>query len=181
MDWLVCVIGLAYVLCSPPIPVRYHWQRQLNGTASSGSNNLPASARPRAAWQKQHHLLRLHDPYGPGLSRKYGNWSQYILPLISQIFLWSQFGLPSVYFFRVASIIRKSEISMVDFASLQRYGVRQDFSEVISLAGGFSAPCIDNILSAPSVQRFKEKWEAFAMRCREEWTNSIVVCTLLLR
>ena len=27
-DWLVCVIGLVSLLCSPPIPVRCHWQQQ---------------------------------------------------------------------------------------------------------------------------------------------------------
>lgn len=107
-----------------------------------------------------------------------GKWWEFILKLIRLIFSWLQMRLPSMYFLRVAAIIRKSEISMADLASIQRRGTSQGFLGMITLAGGVSMPKIHKI---HSMQRFKKKWKAFVMRCIEEWRNLNVISTLLLR
>ena len=213
-DWLVCMIGLVPLLCSPSDPCSVTLSTA-NGTAPRSSNHLPASARPRPDRQKHDPLLRLHDPYEPRLSlsefgdlvrhsfptgpephtppqnqeagqaptrklprRKDRSLWGFILQVVRPIFSWLQMGLPSMYFHRVASIIQKSEISIKDFASIQRPGTSQGFFGMIKLAGGVSMPKINKI---HSIQRFKKKWKAFVMRCMEEWRNLNVISTLLLR
>ena len=90
-------------------------------------------------------------------------------------------GLPSVYSFRVTSLIQKSEISIEDITSIQRSGMDLCFVKIIVLVGLFSVPEISMTDETRPVQRFKKNWEAFAMRCREEWSNLNIVSTLLLR
>ena len=189
----------------------------VNGTAPSSSNNFPASIRPRPrpAKQKQDNLLRLHDPYGPGLTlTDFGDlvrhslaigvdfptpsenqeagqvptrreprsirrhWWEYIHQLIRLIFSCLQMGLPAIYFHRVALIINKSEISLVDYASIKRRGTNQGMLGMITLAGGVAIPKIKKI---HSMQIFKKKWKSFVKRCIEEWRNLNVISTLLLR
>ncbi len=109
--------------------------------------------------------------------RKNGHWREFILQLIRLGFSWFQMGLPAVYFHRVASIIQKSEITMAELALIQRRGASQAMLGLTTLASGRGSK-IDKI---PAVQRFKKNWEAFATRCREEWSNLNIISTLLLR
>lgn len=211
-DWLVCVIGLVPLLCSPSDSYSVTLSTA-NGTAPR-SSNPPVSAQSRPNGRKRGSLLSLHDPYaslsfsefrdlvrhlflmgdesptppqnqeaGPKSTRKPlrslpRNLWEFILRVVHPIFFLLQMGLPSMYFHRVASIIRKSEISMKDYASIQRPSTSQGFFGMVKLAGGVSMP---NIKKIHSMKRFKKKWKSFVKRCIEEWKNLNVVSVLLLR
>ena len=104
-------------------------------------------------------------------------WGGFIFTLIRQTFSCLQMRLPSMYFLRVAAIIRESGISMADFASIQRRGPQQAFMRMTLLVGTHSIPNINKI----HYKRFKKKWKAFVMRCMEEWRNLNILSALLLR
>ena len=88
-----------------------------------------------------------------------GFWN---FPLIRQTFSWFQMRLPSVYFLRVAVIIRKSGVTMGEVFPINRHGPRRYTHSIRQ-------------------KRLKKKWEAFVMRCMEEWRNLNIVSALLLR
>jgi len=82
-----------------------------------------------------------------------------------------------MYFLRVVAIIRKSEISIADYAAIKQR-TNLGFLGMIRMASLVSMPKVHEI---HSMQRFKKKWKAFVMRCMEEWRNLNLISTLLMR
>jgi len=83
-----------------------------------------------------------------------------------------------MYFYKVKAIIRKSEISTDDFASIRRSVTDQGILGMITVAGGVSIPKIHEI---NSMKQFKKNWKAFVTWCIEEWRNLNVISTVLIR
>src|SRR5258706_2538869 len=106
-----------------------------------------------------------------------GNWLKFILKLIRQVFSYLQMGLSSMYYRRVELIIRKSEISVTDLASIKQLSTNQGMLEMIKVATGV---CMPEIKKIHSMKRFKKKWKSFVKRCIAEWGNLNVVTVLLL-
>jgi len=109
--------------------------------------------------------------------RRLRDWWGFIFRLIRLIFSLLQMRLPSIYFLRVAAIIRESDISMADFASLHQPTTR-GILEAITVTAGVGVP---NIHEIHSMKRFKRKWRAFVKQCMGEWRNLNLVSTLLMR
>ena len=109
--------------------------------------------------------------------RRPGTWREFILTLIRQAFSYLQMQLPSMYFLRVAAIIRESGVPMADFVSFQQSDAQGAFMSMTQLVGTPGMPNINNI----HYKRFKKKWKAFVKRCMEEWRNLNIISALLLR
>lgn len=110
------------------------------------------------------------------LRRNLGRWWEFIWTLIRQFCSLFQMQLSAMYYRRVKAIIRKSKISMADFASIKQSSINRGMIELTKAASAFCMPAIKKIHS-----QFEEEWKAFVGQCMKEWTNLNVISTLLMR